>query len=151
MHINHPNNEVREIAKKLAIRFVDLFGNDIIEKMNIYLDEKDIIKTEKELKKIYEKLKKEEMKNVDVSQSYESLFLTNVNKKFPLKQKTKLKPIDKPSIKLQLLDRQILRSSSQPKLKLSKIKLKPILDKKKVKMLLNSNSQKSVNKPRKKQ
>ena len=151
MHINHPNNEVREIAKKLAIRFVDLFGNDIIEKMNIYLDEKDIIKTEKELKKIYEKLKKEEMKNVDVSQSYESLFLTNVNKKFPLKQKTKLKPIDKPSIKLQLLDRQILRSSSQPKLKLSKIKLKPILDKKKVKMLLNSNSHKSVNKPRKKQ
>ena len=38
IYINHPNNSVREITKKLAIRFIDIFGNDIIEKMNIYLD-----------------------------------------------------------------------------------------------------------------
>ena len=150
MHINHPNNEVREITKKIAIRFVDIFGNDIMEKMNIYLDEKDIIKTEKELKKAYAKLKREENKNIDVTQSYETLFLTNVNKKFPLKQKAKLKPIDKQNLKPQLLDKHILRSSSQPKLKLSKIKLKPIIDKKKLKILQNSNSQKTVKKAKKK-
>ena len=94
MNINHPNNEVREITKKVAIRFIAIFGNDIMEKMNIYLDEKDIIKTEKELNKIYQKIRKEEKKNVDISQSNEKLFLTIPQKK------GKLKPIDKPFIKL---------------------------------------------------
>ena len=144
MHINHPNNEVREITKKVAIRFIDIFGNDILEKMNIYLDEKDIIKTEKELKKIYEKIRKEEKKNVDVSQSYENLFLTGVKKKFPLKQK--LKPIDKA-----VLDKHLARSSSQPKIRISKskIKLLPLANKKKMKLLINSNSQKKIRKDKK--
>jgi len=147
MHINHPNNEVREITKKVAIRFIDIFGNDILEKMNIYLDEKDIIKTEKELKKIYEKLRKEEKKNVDVSQSYENLFLTNVNKKFPLKQKGRLKPIGKATIKIQAKDKHIARSSSQPEFNIpkSKFKLKPIKGQKKMKNMQNSNSQKTMN------
>ena len=144
MHINHPNNEVREITKKVAIRFIDIFGNDILEKMNIYLDEKDIIKTEKELKKIYEKIRKEEKKNVDVSQSYENLFLTGVKKKFPLKQK--LKPIDKA-----VLNKHLARSSSQPKIRISKskIKLLPLANKKKMKLLINSNSQKKIRKDKK--
>ena len=142
MNINHPNNEVREITKKVAIRFIAIFGNDIMEKMNIYLDEKDIIKTEKELNKIYQKIRKEEKKNVDVSQSNEKLFLTIPQKK------GKLKPIDKPFIKLKLLDKHITRSSSQPKLPLTKAKLKPILNKKKNKMK-NSNSQKIVVKAKK--
>ena len=147
MHINHPNNEVREITKKVAIRFIDIFGSDILEKMNIYLDEKDIIKTEKELKKIYEKLRKEEKKNVDVSQSYENLFLTNVNKKFPLKQKGRLKPIGKATIKIQAKDKHIARSSSQPEFNIpkSKFKLKPIKGPKKMKNMQNSNSQKTMN------
>jgi len=147
MHINHPNNEVREITKKVAIRFIDIFGNDILEKMNIYLDEKDIIKTEKELKKIYEKLRKEEKKNVDISQSYENLFLTNVNKKFPLKQKGRLKPIGKATIKIQAKDKHIARSSSQPEFNIpkSKFKLKPIKGPKKMKNMQNSNSQKTMN------
>ena len=147
MHINHPNNEVREITKKVAIRFIDIFGSDILEKMNIYLDEKDIIKTEKELKKIYEKLKKEEKKNVDVSQSYESLFLTNVNKKFPLKAKGRLKPIVKANIKIHARDKHIARSSSQPEFNVpkTKLKLKPIKGQKKLKNMQNSNSQKTMN------
>ena len=147
LHINHPNNEVREITKKVAIRFIDIFGSDILEKMNIYLDEKDIIKTEKELKKIYEKLRKEEKKNVDVSQSYESLFLTNVNKKFPLKQKGRLKPIGKAAIKIQAKDKYIARSSSQPEFNIpkTKFKLKPIKGLKKLKNMQNSNSQKTMN------
>ena len=147
MHINHPNNEVREITKKVAIRFIDIFGSDILEKMNIYLDEKDIIKTEKELKKIYEKLRKEEKKNVDVSQSYENLFLTNVNKKFPLIQKGRLKPIGKATIKIQAKDKHIARSSSQPEFNIpkSKFKLKPIKGPKKMKNMQNSNSQKTMN------
>ena len=55
ININHPNNEIREIAKKLLIRFIDIFGNSIIEKMNIYLDERDIMRLDKELKKTYKK------------------------------------------------------------------------------------------------
>jgi hypothetical protein len=42
MNINHQNNDVREITKKVAIRFISIFGNDILEKMNFILDEKDI-------------------------------------------------------------------------------------------------------------
>ena len=51
ININHPNYEIREITKKVTIFFINIFGNDILEKMNIYLDEKDIMKTEKKLKK----------------------------------------------------------------------------------------------------
>ena len=141
MNINHPNYEVREITKKVAILFINIFGNDILEKMNIYLDEKDIIKTEKELKKIYEKLKKEEMKNIDVSQSYEGIFLTNNNKKFPSKLKRKqLPPINKrkPGYKLLVDNKQMLRSSSQPKFKLEPLRKN---NKKKIKI---SNSQRVI-------
>ena len=133
MYINHQNYDIREITKKVAIKFIPLFGNDMIEKMNIYLDEKDIIKTEKELNKVYEKIKREEKKNIDVSLSHENVFLTNVNKKFPLGKKGKLKPIENDNIKFKLLNKHIMRSSSQPKLKLAKTKLKPLLNKKKMK------------------
>ena len=142
MNINHQNNDVREITKKVAIRFISIFGNDILEKMNFILDEKEIIKTEKELKKIYEKIKKEEKKNVDVSQSHDNLFLTNVNKIFPLGKKGKLlKPIGNNIKKINYLQKPIWRSSSQPKLNLNKPKLKPIPNKKKIH---NSTSQKEI-------
>ena len=29
MNINHQNNDAREITKKVAIRFISIFGNDI--------------------------------------------------------------------------------------------------------------------------
>ena len=142
MNINHQNNDVREITKKVAIRFISIFGNDILEKMNFILDEKEIIKTEKKLKKIYEKIKKEEKKNVDVSQSHDNLFLTNVNKIFPLGKKGKLlKPIGNTIKKINYLQKPIWRSSSQPKLNLNKPKLKPIPNKKKIH---NSTSQKEI-------
>ena len=125
MNINHQNNDVREITKEVAIRFISIFGNDILEKMNFILDEKDIIKTEKELKKIYEKIRLEEKKDVDLSLSHDNLFLTNVNKIFPLGKKSKLlKPIGNNYKRLSNLQKQIWRSSSQPKLNLSKPKLK---------------------------
>ena len=150
ININHPNNEIREIAKKLLIRFIDIFGNSIIEKMNIYLDERDIMRLDKELKKTYKKIRKEENKNIDINKSNESLFLTNVNKKFPLKQKNKLPPIYMSKKNLQILEKHIVRSSSQPKFKLSKNKLAPIPEQKKPKILKGSNSQKSFNKIKKK-
>ena len=142
MNINHQNNDVREITKEVAIRFISIFGNDILEKMNFILDEKDIIKTEKELKKIYEKIRLEEKKDVDLSLSHDNLFLTNVNKIFPLGKKSKLlKPIGNNYKRLSNLQKQIWRSSSQPKLNLSKPKLKPIPNKKKIH---NSTSQKEM-------
>jgi hypothetical protein len=142
MNINHQNNDVREITKEVAIRFISIFGNNILEKMNFILDEKDIIKTEKELKKIYEKIRLEEKKDVDLSLSHDNLFLTNVNKIFPLGKKGKLlKPIGNTIKKINYLQKPIWRSSSQPKLNLNKPKLKPIPNKKKIH---NSTSQKEI-------
>lgn len=142
ININHPNNDIREITKKVAIRYIDIFGNNIMEKMNIYLDEKDILRMEKELKKTYKKIKKEENKNIDVNKSGEGTFLTGVNKIFPLKQKIKLAPLKNKNI----LDKHIARSSSQPKFKLLKNKLPPIPEQKKPKIIKGSKSQKSLKK-----
>ena len=47
---------------------------------------------------------------------------------------------------LPILEKHIVRSSSQPKFKLSKNKLAPIPEQKKPKILKGSNSQKSFNK-----
>ena len=81
------------------------------------------------------------MKNIDVSQSYEGIFLTNNNKKFPSKLKRKqLPPINKrkPGYKLLVDNKQMLRSSSQPKFKLEPLRKN---NKKKIKI---SNSQRVI-------
>ena len=84
---------------------------------------------------------------LDLSLSHDNLFLTNVNKIFPLGKKSKLlKPIGNNYKRLSNLQKQIWRSSSQPKLNLSKPKLKPIPHKKKIH---NSTSQKEVVMPKK--
>ena len=165
MYINHPKDDVREITKDVLIKYIDIFGNGIIKKMLMVMDEKEINKIfqdKEELKNAFDNFKKDEKnkteKNISDKNNNslinqhnnssfnfdENIFLTNVNKKFP--QKNKLKPIE---LKVELLraNKQIkmMRSISQPRYGYSKNKLKPISTRvKPKKILINSKSSSTI-------
>ena len=164
MNINHPKDDVREKTKEVMAKFIGIFGNKILSKMQMVIDDKELTKIfqdKKELKIAYNNLKNgknikngknEKEEKVNVSNSAEALFLTNVNKKFKSKNnsKKKLSPIGKNLNDLKLLNsnndihnnKQLMRSISQPKIGSSKTKLKPINFKRNSKkVLVNSKSQ----------
>ena len=150
MNINHPKDDVREITKDVMVKFIEIFGNKIFNKMQMIIDDKElsrIIHDKLELKIAYENIKKKIIENennkINVSNSVDNIFLTNVNKKFKSKnknnQKKELKPIKNVlngRIKLNnnnynikdnsIANKQMIRSTSQPKFPLFKSKLKPI-------------------------
>ncbi len=164
MNINHPKDDVREKTKEVMAKFIGIFGNKILSKMQMVIDDKELTKIfqdKKELKIAYNNLKNgkkvkngknEKEEKVNVSNSAEALFLTNVNKKFQSKNnsKKKLSPIGKNLNDLRLLNsnndihnnKQLMRSISQPKIGSLKTKLKPINFKRNSKkVLVNSKSQ----------
>ena len=160
MNINHPKDDVREITKDVMIKFIEIFGNKIFHKMLMIIDEKElskIIQDKVELKSAYENLKNKKNENdekLNVSNSSEGIFLTNVNKKFLSKNnsKKKLKPIGdylntkiKINQKMSSANKQMIRSSSLPKYDMLKFKLKPInMKKNNSKFVVNSKSQKNI-------
>ena len=160
MNINHPKDDVRDITKDVMIKFIGIFGNKILNKLNLIMDDKElnkIIQDKEELKDAYNNFKNEKLKvkedKMNVSHSTEGLFLTNVNKKFQSKNNTKnkLMPIRKylnNGIKINN-DKKMLRSSSQPKFGILKSKLKPIIIKGNNKILVNSKSQRTLEKEKK--
>ena len=167
MNINHPKDDVREITKDVMVKFIGIFGNNILTKMQMVINDKElckILQDKKELRIAYNNLKNKKNENDDknkkdininnktntnMSNSVEGIFLTNVNKKFQSKNNinNKLSPIGKKSkniIQINAMtntDKTMIRSSSQPKFweYKTKIKLKPI--KKNNKNLVNSKSQ----------
>ena len=159
MNINHPKDDVRDITKDVMIKFIRIFGNQILNKMKMVIDDKEltkILQDKDELKNAYdifknEKIIKEDKTNkINTSHSTEGLFLTNVNKKFQNinNSKAKLLPINKfanNGNKLNSNNNKLIRSSSQPKYIINKSKLKPIVTKRnKNKILINSKSQKTI-------
>ena len=167
MNINHPKDDVREITKDVMVKFIEIFGNKIFNKMQMIIDDKElsrIIHDKLELKIAYESIRKKIIENeknkINVSNSVDNIFLTNVNKKFKSKnknsQKKELKPIKNVlngRIKLNnninniknknFANKQMIRSTSQPKFPLFKNKLKPInMKRNNNKGLVNSKSQK---------
>ena len=165
MNINHPKDDVRDITKDVMIKFIRIFGNQILNKMKMVIDDKEltkILQDKDELKNAYdifknEKIIKEDKTNksnkinkINTSHSTEGLFLTNVNKKFQniTNSKAKLLPITKlpnNGNKLNSNNNKLIRSSSQPKYIINKSKLKPIVTKRnKNKILINSKSQKTI-------
>ena len=167
MNINHPKDDVREITKDVMVKFIEIFGNKIFNKMQMIIDDKElsrIIHDKLELKIAYENIRKKIIENeknkINVSNSVDNIFLTNVNKKFKSKnknsQKKELKPIKNVlngRIKLNnninniknknFANKQMIRSTSQPKFPLFKNKLKPInMKRNNNKGLVNSKSQK---------
>ena len=171
MNINHPKDDVREITKDVMAKFIGIFGNKIFTKMQMVIEDKElskIIQDKKELKIAYNNLKnkknnnKEEkdnkknndndnLDNININNSIEGIFLTNVHKKFKKKNNpnlvNKLVPAGKiPSLKDNLKakaindsNKKMIRSTSQPKFGNLKPVLKPI--KRNNKNLINSRSQ----------
>ena len=153
-------------------KFIGIFGNKIFTKMQMVIEDKElskIIQDKKELKIAYNNLKnkknnKEEkdnnnnnnndnsnLDNININNSIEGIFLTNVHKKFKKKNNpnlvNKLVPAGKiPSLKDNLKakaindsNKKMIRSTSQPKFGNLKPVLKPI--KRNNKNLVNSRSQ----------
>ena len=154
MNINHPKDDVRDITKDVMIKFIDIFGNKIFTKMQMIIDDKELSKIfqdKKELKITYENIKNEKNNEVKPANIFDGVFLTNVNKKFQIKNnsyKNKLTPIGKNingKIKFNSNNNKIknlIHSSSQPKLGIIKSKLKPInVKRNKIKILTGSKSQ----------
>ena len=167
MNINHPKDVVREKTKDVMIKFIAIFGNKILNKMQMIIDDKElskILQDKKELKAAYDELKKEQSEKEEkmkassngtisgsVSGEGEAIFLTNVNKKFPSKgsPKNKLSPILRKlngfkkfrSNNNIINGKRLMHSSSQPKFGINKTRLKPIGKRNTEKILANSKSQ----------
>ena len=140
MNINHPKDDVREITKDVMVKYIRIFGNSILNKMELIMDDKElnkILQDKDELKNAYDILKNEKIikkEKISTSNSCEGIFLTNVNKKFQNKNnsKNKLMPITKfikNPININSYTNKLIRSSSQPKYGIIKTKLKPIITK----------------------
>jgi hypothetical protein len=158
MNINHPKDDVREITKDVMIKYIRIFGNSILNKMKLIMDDKElnkILQDKDELKNAYDILKNEKIikkEKIINNNSSEGIFLTNVNKKFQRKSnsKNKLMPIGKfvkSPINKNSYANKLIRSSSQPKYGIVKSKLKPIIIKRNNnKMLTKSKSQSIIEK-----
>ena len=168
MNINHPKDDVREITKAVMVKFIEIFGNKIFNKMQMIIDDKElsrIFQDKLELKIAYENIRKNnenEKNKINVSNSLDNIFLTNVNKKFKSKNKNspknKIKPVKNIlngkirlnnniyNIKNNFIGNKLIHSSSQPKLPMFKSKLKPIDMKRNNnnKRLVSSKSQKKI-------
>ena len=155
MNINHPKDDVREITKDVMIKYIRIFGNSILSKMELIMDDKElnkIFQDKDELKNAYDILKNEKIikkEKISTSNSSEGLFLTNVNKKFQKKSnsKNKLMPIGKfikNPININSHTNKLIRSSSQPKYGIIKAKLKPIITKRNNNKFLTKSKSQSI-------
>ena len=62
MNINHPKDDVRDITKDVMIKFIRIFGNQILNKMKMIIDDKEltkILQDKDELKNAYDIFKNE--------------------------------------------------------------------------------------------
>ena len=155
MNINHPKDDVREITKDVMVKYIRIFGNNILNKMELIMDDKElnkILQDKDELKNAYDILKNEKIikkENISTSNSCEGIFLTNVNKKFQNKSnsKNKLMPIKKfikNPININSYTNKLIRSSSQPKYGLIKTKLKPIITKRNNNKIITKSQSQSI-------
>ena len=163
MNINHPKDDVREITRDVMVKFIEIFGNSILSKLKIILDNKDfmkIINDKEEFKLAYDNLQNDNSQ-VNVSSSVDGIFMTNVNKvfnsnkkKITLRKKKLLLPIgsskfsknnankNKSQSDINIsTDKNLVRSESQPKYNEVKNKLKPVIQRNN-RALNNSMSQK---------
>ena len=129
MNVNHPKEEVRDITKAVLIKYMDIFGNQILYKLKNYIDYKELMKLfqdKEELKQPLLKIKEEENKKKVVKINYSNLLDITKNRNYQ-----KLNPIQSNNSSnnnyLRNKNKKLTKSSSVPKYYLSnKIKLKPI-------------------------
>ena len=169
ININHPKEEVRDITKEVLIRYIHIFGNQILNKIKMFIDNKELMKLiqdkkelqqqlllfkEEEMKKNFSKNKIPEINNYNYYQNY-------LNRSKNKKKSLKLNPISgnninnlniSKNLKLDnaklnssnINNKSLMKSSSQPKYRISnKIKLKPINNNK---LNTNNDTNRSQNK-----
>ena len=156
ININHPKEEVRDITKEVLIQFIRYFGNKIFTKLKYFVETKELmklfqdkheLKMQMSLVEEEENNKKSPKNNLTIIQNRLFLKGLNLNKKLSgiKKEKKLLSPIDMSynNIKAYYLrgmkfdeiikkgksndKSHIIKSSSQPKYNMNKIKLKPIM------------------------
>ena len=138
ININHPKEEVRDVTKEVLIKYIHIFGNQIMLKLKMFIKNKELtklIQDKEELKNQLILVRAEEMKKNYIKNELSS---QNISQNH-LNRNQKLNPIsgiDNNNLKKQsskgqkskkLNNKLIIKSSSQPKYPISnKIKLKPI-------------------------
>ena len=139
ININHPKEEVRDITKEVLIKYIHIFGNQIMLKLKMFIKNKELMKLiqdKDELKHQLILVRAEEMKKNFTKRESSS---QNINPNH-LNRNQKLNPISGIDIKNinnnnntkreknnSSTNKPLMKSSSQPKYPVSnKIKLKPI-------------------------
>ena len=152
ININHPKEEVRDITKEVLIKYIHIFGNQILGKLKMFIDNKELSKLIQDKKELQQQLllfkEEERKKNLpkyrleDININYYQKYLYRDRNK---KRSQKLAPI--PEINNKNINKnnnvknnnsniknknnkELIKSSSQPRYHISnKIKLKPITNK----------------------
>ena len=144
ININHPKEEVRDITKEVLIKYIHIFGNQIFNKLKLFIDNKELAKLFQDKTELLEQylLFKEEQnkKNFSKTKLIEINSVNNYYQNYINKNKNqKLNPIPelnnnsnrrgkaKINKNINKNNKVLIKSSSQPNYRISnKIKLKPI-------------------------
>lgn len=127
ININHPKEEVRDITKEVLVKYIHIFGNQILLKLKMFIENKELIKLFQDKEELKKELLivEEEEKKKNNSNTKRNIF--NINKS------QKLNPIgikshnNNNNLLMNSNNKILNKSSSQPKYLISnKIKLKPI-------------------------
>jgi len=167
ININHPKEEVRDITKEVLIKYIHIFGNQILYKLITFINNKELIKLiqdkeelmyqvllikEEEKKKSFPKIKfgdlnnlnnnnKNYSKNKNKNKKLNLLPDININSNIKLNKEANINKLNSEKV--------IKKSVSQPKYNISKkkIKLKPINNKTKkiLEKNINNNSENNKN------
>ena len=144
MNVNHAKEEVRDITKEVLIKYIQIFGNQILYKLKSIIDYRELMKLFQDKDELKQQLilirEEENKKSIDISNN-------NINYPnyigFTKKRNHKLEPITGITNNSLIVKRnnkqKLMKSSSQPKILPSKRKaLKPINNKNNI-SLNNSN------------
>ena len=146
ININHPKEEVRDITKEVLIKYIHIFGNQIFNKLKMFVDNKELAKLFQDKTELLEQylLFKEEQNKKNFSKTklfdinsvnnYYQNYIINKNRNQKLNPIPKFDNSDSKRSGKAKIDKNInknnkvlIKSSSQPKYRISnKIKLKPI-------------------------
>ena len=150
ININHPKEEVRDITKEVLIKYIHIFGNQIFNKLKMFIDNRELSKLIQDKIELQKQLIlfKEEQKNKNVSKTkLVEINTMNYYQNYLNKTKHKtqrLNPIPEYNNNSNINNNQLnniklnnnsnknnnktlIKSASQPKYRVSnKIKLKPI-------------------------
>jgi hypothetical protein len=150
INVDHPKKEVRFVTKNVLLKYIRIFGKDILYKLKYFVGSKELNKLFQDspfLLKIFSEIEEEEKiieeKKLTVYRNYleKKFYYNSGTVKYSNNKKIKqLYPINEVNnIKVK---KNLLKSSSQPEYKVSKkLKLKPINFKNELNQIKNNDEQ----------